>query len=130
MNNLYDRLKLAVKEPKNSFMLMPEEVEEVIKLCDTAQKLREEANEIRIAALTEYRKMYPNNVDYIFMTKEQYDKKVFVYEDRINKAIEYIGEEDKYGDYENFVVPIGEENGCPIDACADLLNILQGKSDE
>ena len=125
MNELYDRLKLAVKEPKNSFMLTPEEAEEIIKLCDTAQRLREEADEIRIMALTKYRKMYPDNVDYMFMTKEQYDKKVCVYEDRINKAIEYMQDAKK---------TIETNNNNEIDdylvSASILLEILKGKSDE
>lgn len=46
-------------------------------------------------------------------------------EQRIDKAIEYIGKPN-WGDYEHFVVAIGEDNCCPYWACEKLLEILQG----
>lgn len=45
---------------------------------------------------------------------------------RIDKAIEYIKEEVYGNEYGNFVVAIGEDNGCPEDALKELLEILKG----
>lgn len=88
-----------------------------------------------------------NSIDYKYFTQEQYDNLIRVYDnakwlvdyaltqsrfidvlnERIDKAIEFI-EHKEYGDeYANFVVPIGEDNGCPEWACEKLLEILKGK---
>ena len=71
MNNLYERLKIASKEPKNNFMLSFEEVDEIIDIIEENKKIKTELQ------------LYKDNHIYL--------------NDKIDKTIKYIKNCQVYG---------------------------------
>ena len=60
---------------------------------------------------------------------KQLQQELTKYKERNEKAIEYIKYEEFGEEYGHFIVPIGEDNGCPYEACEELLEILEDKGE-